>query len=66
MKKIVYMAPEMEIVELKIQSHLLESSGGDGQGSSPMCEMYQLYFSGAQELNKAPCAPEFIRKAVMR
>ena len=34
MKKIVYMAPEMEIVELKIQSHLLESSGGDGQGSS--------------------------------
>ena len=34
MKKIVYMAPEMEIVELKIQTHMLESSGGDGQGSS--------------------------------
>ena len=34
MKKIAYFAPEMEIVELKIQTHLLESSGGDGQGSS--------------------------------
>jgi len=35
MKKIVYMAPEMEIVDLKIQNHLLAgSNGGDGQGSS--------------------------------
>ena len=34
MKKIVYMAPEMEIVELKIQNHLLAGSfnGGDGFG----------------------------------
>ena len=34
MKKTVYTAPAMEVVALKIQTHLLESSGGDGAGSS--------------------------------